>query len=409
MKIVATIAKVILVLLCVGLIVYGAFWYGREEAPDFPIERLAESEAHGTPPRVEREFKFGMDISKARKSEKSSAGDSGTEAVSLAELPDQAFFMTDAGLAELQEYVYRALQNRIADPAWQAPGVLDNPYYIARDPMTFVARDVYADTQNNDFERLAISYRLRHRFRSLNQMDNHEKRPTQGHHFPYRCEIQSKTEREELGDGWSRVSEARFEFRVESAPFSPQNPPPPPPWHVKDYFPVMQKGVWQDMVILPGKELAAFLKEKKVEGPVTIVPRIMLVTSRMRMHLDIKSPYGSGPNPEQAFIISIDRSDVFDGEAYLDYLRANWYERSVRPPVQATFFEVEIEFERNVSTVLDRLVAEKGTPELRRTLKAFHHDLQMIRDIAIEALEARGVQCDPRGRNKYLQSLLEIE
>ena len=46
----------------------------------------------------------------------------------------------------------------------------------------------------------------------------------------------------------------------------------------------------------------------------------MLLTERYRQHLNIKSDWGSGPNPEQSYIISLDRSHIYDAGPYLTHL-----------------------------------------------------------------------------------------
>ena len=350
----------------------------------FSLKTLAESDAQGTPPRIEREYKIGL------------------------LLPDDLGFLgPDEELQILQARVFRALKASVENDEeaaeWRTPKLLGEEYFVERDPMVFVSRDFYLDTPDGLLLDNAVSYRLRYRHLSLNDLDRHECKPTVARNFPYRCELQAKTDRVEVGDGRSSLTETRFEFRVESHPFSPSNPPPPPPWSPKDYLPIARSGLFRGRVTSAGGELARFLRPK-AHGDLHLDLRLVVVTTRMRMHLDIRSPFGSGPNPEQAFIISIDRADVFDAGPYLAHLQRNWYDRYPRPSAGGTFHEIEIEFERNVSTILDERIRIGGEQNLVEIREAFMSDQTRMREIAVRALAEIGVQSEPRSQSKYQQA-----
>lgn len=350
--------------------------------PAFSLVALAASDAKGTPVRIEREFKVGIDM------------------------PGASYYMTDEALQELQEEIYRALKKELASPQWKLPDVIETPYSIARTPMMFVARDLYMDTSDELALKHAISYRLRHRFKDSKRLHSHEISPEARRHFPYRCEIQVKVDRNEAGSGFSTVREARFEFRVESLPFSEKNPPPPAPWWVKDYLPVIQSGTFSEVVTTPGKELACYLQSLGYRNDVFFDVELVVVSTRMRIHMDAKTCYGSGPNPEQAFIISVDRCDVFDGREYMKFLGRGWVETPPRPYALATFCEVEIEFERNISTVLDELIKSTEAPEHVEVRDAFLADQRYIKKIVIAALSDMGLSSHESQSSKYQQAYL---
>ena len=362
-----------------GLLVVG--WFSTPSATRGayppPVRPSLNGQAIGTPPRTEREYKLGLHH------------------------PEGSEYAHLDGLVKLQQQVHAALKQRLADPIWQVPRHTGNGYYIAREPMLLVGRDVYFDTADHLLHQHAISYRLRHRFKSLRKLVRHEADPLVPRHFPYRCELQAKVGRAEHGAGFSQVEEARFEFRVESQPFSERNPPPPPPWHPRDYVPFAKTGLWQGQTTTPWNSLATWLNGRREPERIDLRPELVLVCQRMRMHLDMKTEFGSGPNPDQAFIISLDRSYVYDASSYLTYLERALYGDAQRPPYLATFDEIEIEFERNVSTVLDQRIRATGDLRLEQIYASFRRDQETLCGLIQEALRERSVSVTPASRSKY--------
>lgn len=345
--------------------------------PTFQTDELAGTASEGTPARLEREFKLQVD---AR---------STTET------------LADKDLETLQQTVYEAMDEDLASPEWAAPRVVGSRYEITRDPTPLVMRDLYLDTGDSLLFDLAIAYRLRYRFETAQQLRDHEAAGSVRRNFPYRFEVQAKTDRRELGDGFSTVNEARFEFRVASSPFSPGNPPPPPPWPPEEYLPVAQTGRYRDTVTTAGELLARSLRENGLEGDLRLDVALVLISSRTRMHLTLPTSYGSGPNPDQAFIISIDRTDVYEGPGYLDFLELSSYRRTPRPVAIGSFVELEIEFERNTSTRIDELIEEEDDPGARLARDAFLADQLRIRRIITSALERLDVTVSAGDRSKY--------
>ena len=373
------LAGAILVLALASAVVVVALFL-EDPAPVFRIDELASATPHGTPARFEREFKLHLDV------------------------PSGPEYLIEKGLESLGDTVFQALQDDLGSPEWQAPRVIGEPYRIDRDPMRMVTRDFYLDTNDSVALDHASALRLRYRFKSVVQLHNHEAAPSENRYFPYRCEVQAKTDRQELGSGFSTVSEARLEFRVESLPFSPENPPPPAPWPPDDFLPIAQSGRYQEMVTTPGQLLASYLQDRGLSGDLRFNVALVLISARVRMHLDITTPYGSGPNPDQAFIISIDRVDVFDGEQYQEPPERALYEQTPRPPTLGTLHEVEIEFERNVSTRIDEIIQKGDDPEAERVRNAFLDDQQRIRLVVARALADAGFRVTDADRSKYQQA-----
>lgn len=137
------------------------------------------------------------------------------------------------------------------------------------------------------------------------------------------------------------------------------------------------------------------------------------MTERFRQHLNIKSPWGSGPNPEQSYIISLDSSEVYGATSYLKFLkRRSLGDKKAKSPDEiGRLIEIEIEFERNVSDVLDRKIVEakeKGMQEelanLTAAREAFLLDQQRIMTVVKDYFADKGVDIYPASKSKYVQA-----
>jgi hypothetical protein len=262
-------------------------------------------------------------------------------------------------------------------------------------------RDFYIDSPDKVLLGNAIALRLRYRFDNADRLTGHESAPTVRRNFPFRAEVQAKVDREELGGGFSTANEARLEFRVEAPPFSEGTLPPPAPWPVDDVLPVALSGLFEDSPTTPGALLARALDDTGLSGEVDLDVALVAVSSRTRLHVNMVTDYGSGPNPEQAFILSLDRTDVYDGPAYEDYLAAAGLADIPRIRSVGTFYEMEIEFERNVSTKLDEAIDGEGNLAASRLRDAFLEDQQRIRQVVADVFAAMDIRTSGGNRSKY--------
>jgi hypothetical protein len=148
--------------------------------------------------------------------------------------------------------------------------------------------------------------------------------------------------------------------------------------------------------------------------PLTFAPSAVLLTDRFRQHLDIKSPYGSGPNPEQSYIITLDATRIYKGDTYMQLYHAGKFADKNFPELEpdATLLEVEVEFERNVSDVLDKKIqaAEKAgdikeKERLQEILNAFLSDQERIMTTVSDYFAKKGIEFKPIGMSKYVQSM----
>jgi len=130
---------------------------------------------------------------------------------------------------------------------------------------------------------------------------------------------------------------------------------------------------------------------------------LVLNSARMRIYINIKAPDRSAPKFDQAFLISINRTDLSDGVEYLKFLERSWYEDNdiPRPQVLGTFFDVKIEFERSLAAKLNKIIpASRGETE-KSLRQAFLNDQTAILETVAEKLEDLKAKTFDRDKNQY--------
>jgi spore coat protein CotH len=331
----------------------------------------------GTAPRLEREFKFALT--------------SQDPSVAKPDLPSLAQSLGNSLKAATQD-----------STKWQAPQYgLESNYRFSVSTEENTYRDVYFDTPDNLNYEHDISYRLRHRFSSVSDHNSHMRAPTTPRFWPYRVEFQAKSGRVSTAPGLSTIEEARLEFRQQSKPFNTaETPPPPPPWSLTEYIPWMSSGTFKGMIGTPALQVLKALSPLYPEREeFAFEPRIVVLSQRARAHLLLKTQWGSGPNPDQAFIMTIDSANVYPVDEYLAFVKSAPYQtkKSKLKPI-GNILEVEIEFERNVSEGVDSLKDSTIT-------EAFLKDQQQLVDVLGDAMKPFGIKIKPMSRSKYLQAV----
>ena len=227
----------------------------------------------------------------------------------------------------------------IAEQVFKFPKLFDANYKFTPFQKIYF-QDIYLDTPTKLLQKNKISYRIRRRFHNsiclyVNILCDLTNIFVKFH----RNEIQFKTENEFTNQNhFSRVYESRFELRKESHPFSQGIPLPM--LNRKKLLQWAQTGVFSDFKIEPTIQLLKKIRESSSIQYLQLSNKQPILIKRRRAHLTFKSPFGSGPNPEQVFIISI---DSFGSDQYL----------------KEKVVEIEIEFERNTSTIIGELVQSK--------------------------------------------------
>lgn len=338
----------------------------------------------GTPPREEREFKIGV---------------SGANKVRT---------------KEINHAVYQALVKALRDSTrWNVPSMFSSQYYLTLSEELFIFRDLYFDSDDQILSANNSSIRLRYRWDSefsYKKFMNGEHRPEAR---PTRVEIQAKVGKRGSTEGYSEVAESRLQF-------SKGQPP------VKTYFELgrarlllplliqsVKQGRYEGTFHTPGRALAELvdLISPGVKR-LSLSPRLAIVSKRYRMHVNMVNPWGSGPNPDHTFIITLDR---FAGKRTPADLR---WERQLNAVSRDLFsgefterLEVEVEFERNTSSRLDDEIQslalagkQKQKDELEHVRSLFLRDQEMLVKIVTESLSQIGLKTFPVTESKYLST-----
>ncbi len=323
----------------------------------------------GTPPRAEKEYKLTL----------SGFGDRRSK--------------------DLMLEISRAMEEAVADEGiWHAPKNVDRRYGLTPPAKARAYVDYYFDDEKQELLKRDASYRLRYRFKTARRFLKHLQSPEKTEFWPYRSEVQFKYGRQNLGDGLSAVNEARLELRKQSSPFSDRLLPPLSPWPASEMMEHVRSGRFFGVAHTPGRAAAEFL------GEVSVEPKVVVVSARARQHVTLQTPFGSGPNPDQAFIITLDDAVSY---GYPDIARCV-ETKACRPrdlPIRARIIELEIEFERNVSTKLDE--QKKGKAELEKIDADFMRDQATIARVIRERLGKAGVKVEPSTGSKYKVALGE--
>jgi hypothetical protein len=316
-------------------------------------------------------------------------------------------------LLKVAAKIRKALERRAQDDTvWSAPKYVSTDYYVDKEAEEFLYRDIYFDTPDRLAYKNQISYRFRNRYKDRKSYKEYVKRQDVPALWPYRLEFQAKVNRQELGNGFSTVEEARFEFRDASAPFSIENQPPDRPWSLEEFLAYFQGGNFQGIHTYPARVFLEALEGQYKGETLVVEPNLVLITERYRQHLNIPSEFGSGPNPEQAYIISLDKSDIYDAKKYIEFLNAKreGLKYLDKPEVLGSLLEIEVEFERNVSDVLDRRILSAKTNgdtekviQLEAIRDAFLQDQQAIMQVVDEELLREGIEVVPASKSKYVQ------
>lgn len=373
----ARIAGVVLVTVILVVLLIALSRTPESPIYEFNVPLLLTGVPVGTKPRVEREYKLAVDF------------------------PSDLTNDSDEWERDIQASLLSVLSDGAIAGQWAAPTISGEKYTIDQEATQLVMRDFYMDTDDDLLLHNAIALRLRYRFDNKNALVRHEFAPTVKQHYPFRGEIQVKVLDDESGDGFSVSNEARLEFRETAPPFSSGKNPPPAPWPIKDYMPVVKTGMYDGSVSTPGNLLANTLMDKGVNGTIDLEVSLVAISTRTRFHLNMKTGYGSGPNPEQAFILSFDKTEIYDGESYISFLQATNKEPTYRPRPSGIFYEMEIEFERNISTKLDDVVENQNINAANLLRDAFLKDQKTIRSVVAELFESRDIEISMMNLSKY--------
>lgn len=371
------------------------------------IKHIISQKPSGTPPHAEDEYKFSV---------------TGDEYI----LNKNSYL-----ISKIQSKLKMAVQN---DSLWEVPRILGGSYSMGKTGKgTFCFVDIYLDTDNYLNRKLNVSHRVRYRWHSEPAFWRYMFGNPMPENFPHRCEFQTKiyTKKASVPSEISQAVESRFEFRNESFPFKTDRSAPQPPWPFQEYVPMAINGHYKDYTVYPTFEYAKFLNEQnKNMDEVILRPSVIVVTVRRRSHIDITTNFGkvssklgmgAASNANQAILLTLDTSYVFSPSllevcnfADMARKRRSLTKRLVKRLKNSVkclghFSELEVEFERNVSSAVDYEASRsENTSNLNRLNKiksAFFKDVKTASGIVKDTLNQIGLDIKKSKVSKYRKSL----
>lgn len=220
--------------------------------------------------------------------------------------------------------------------------------------------DKYFDDKGDNLSKKQNSLRIRKRLKNF-ALDSEVSR----------CEIQLKYNYQEKKPYLSRVNEVRFEFRKDSKPFSLGLPLPPN--KCDDDF--IQKVLVEGHYLGFKTNISNKLKEKLPEVNISQLSLFQeLLTIRHRYHMNIKNPWGKGPNPNQVILITFDQTYNHKGEH--------------------SFTEVEIERDRSTFVNLKKpienshLLSEIANEARKEALYKLERDFEMVKNTIMKSFSS---------------------
>ena len=234
--------------------------------------------------------------------------------------------------------VQLALEGLLRDGGLKFPALVgESPYRVDSGFTDFVFVDLYFDDEDHNLFYKDLAYRLRYRFRDTVDYYMYKNGFGLSYFYPNRCEVQLKGPYERLVySGLMKVLESRFEFTQGAEPFV-EEMAPPAPWPRGEYISISSKGRFSHYHMQP---------HARLEEELGFTPKLSMEfeteTIRYRNHLSLKNPFGTGPNPDHVFIVTIDHARVVTGKGEKD---------------PKSLVEIEIELDRNISRGIQQALA----------------------------------------------------
>lgn len=350
-------------------------------------ELVSKKEFIGKPQRLEREFKIGI---------------SGATKIRTKEINEAVF-----------QAVSKALSN---GNQWHAPREVSSDYFLTASDEIFIFRDLYFDTQDMLLTKANGAIRIRYRWDSEFSYKNFLKGNHGPEARPTRVEIQSKTDRKIGNSGYSEVLESRLWFEKSAPPIHSYFEMGKGQLLLPLFIQTVKQGHFEGQYHAPAKAIADLVRRNSPDlNKVRLLPKLVVLTNRYRLHVNLVNPWGSGPNPNNTFIITIDR---FSGQKVLPDLKLerqlSFKSKRMTENEFKELLEVEVEFEHNTSTRLDdeieNLKSQGRKSELARLTKMrelFLKDQALLVKIVKESLESINLKTYPVSESKYLSILYD--
>ncbi len=225
--------------------------------------------------------------------------------------------------------------NLFKEGSFKFSNFLNKNFTLTDTPTISLFRDIYYDTDSLYLLKKNIIYRLRHRWETYSHYILHQFLPNFSTFYPTRCEIQTKEYRLKK-DNFLDAIDTRLEFGI-NFPKNKNVPIEKKPWSIKKIEKILLSGTYHNYLITPFVQINGSRFNK------LLTPKFKLVTTRKRFHIEVENPWGSGVNPRQVILITVDK---VSGTCI----------KSTSCKNNKEFIEIEIEIERNISNSLDSIL-----------------------------------------------------
>jgi hypothetical protein len=275
---------------------------------------------------------------------------------------------------EVQKEVYDRIGTELPNRHWKNDDVLSGSYYMGSDLDTTVFEDLYFDTPEGLLNRENISYRLRYRWKTVQDLQSYRETGVS----PQRLELQTKAYPQgTVADinGYKRALKNRYEIKNDYR------------LNFVTSF-LLRRQYGESLVRFLGNTplgekftpvtlVAATLAERGVTNFdfATLSVAARIVTERTRFHINKKTPFGSGDNPDNAILVTLDRSKIYGDDRYQNELGG--------------FSEVEVDFERNTFHRLFDSAYAGGQDSLKPVIASFEEDQATVKDLIVSVLKER--------------------
>ena len=268
-------------------------------------------------------------------------------------------------------------------------------------PMIFL--DIYFDNDEKINYNNSISYRFRQRWINRYSYIRFSRGSSASFDLPTRAELQVKTDRSDSLSGFSIASEARFEFREDSDPFNKYQLPVSAPWSWQFINRLARTGKYLGAVTTSAQHYANNISKISRDKFISLKPVLVSLTERYRNHLKIKSSYGGGANPDDLIVMTLDAKYGFkDIKSFLSFERQtidHILDFKFENFVVYLGAEIEIEFERNISTQYDKL-SESERKNIGFDFNQAHHKFS---NCVLTSFKKESLKITPLNISKYKQ------
>lgn len=248
------------------------------------------------------------------------------EAEKIRSLYNKQFLKSPKNSLEIRKRIILDYKKSVKEQAkiWKLVNTLESNYYLD-DIKKIIFNDIYFDTNSEDLFKKNNVYRFRQRLKSVFQFEIFDSFDLFQNII--RCEVQAKRY-ESTESKFIQSTEVRFEG------LSPLNNG----CSVANGSNVLRSGRYQNKTIKP------FHFVSKNSPKIKLEPKLRIKTIRYRFHLNMLHPFGSGGNPDDVILVTVDKSTCLKPDACNKKLKKN------------DLLEVEIELSRNFITNLNKKV-----------------------------------------------------